>query len=238
MRPQEFFMRGVLISISMLALLFTSCIDNKGYEEDKDVSPDAVFFEYKVWGEETDSLVTLYLQFRLGGKNGKALVLQNPSSVMLDGDTLEVDSARLTGAYYEIRRPLNSFSGNHSIVFTDLNGKQYKEDFRFIPFILKTKIPAVINRGDIHFDFEGFEKEDYITLIATDTSFRSRDIQKIDTIKNGRLTITAEELDDLVNGPVNIQFYRDVDKKVKNGTKEGGRISVSYGLQREFELRD
>ena len=65
----------------------------------------------------------------------------------------------------------------------------------------------------------------------------SKDIHEIDTVKNNRLIITADKLKNLTDGPITLQFYKEIEKPIRNGTKEGGRISISYGLQREFELR-
>jgi hypothetical protein len=42
----------------------------------------------------------------------------------------------------------------------------------------------------------------------------------------------------LKNGPINLQFYKELEKQVKNGTREGGKLSITYGLKREFELMD
>jgi Cu/Ag efflux protein CusF len=227
----------LLTSTSILTLILTSCTSNE-VGNSKDVNPDAIFFDYRIRGDEKDSSVTVYIQYRMGGPNGTTLVLNDPARVQLDSEILNVDSARLSGAFYELQKPSHEFAGRHIILFTDLNKKEYKEEFVYQPFRLKVKIPAVIKRNDLVFDLEGLEPLDYINVSATDTSFTSKDINRIDTVKNGRVTITTDELNALVNGPITIQFIKEIEKPVKKGTKEGGRITVSYGLQREFELKD
>jgi hypothetical protein len=222
--------------IFLLSIFSYSCTSNE-IGNSKDVNPESIYFDYKIRGEERDSSVTLYLQYRMGGPNGTTLVVETPAKVQLDSETIPVDSARLTGAYYEIQKPSQSFAGRHSIVFTDVNNKQYEQEFIYQPFKLKTKIPATINRADLAFDFSGLASEDYIRVILTDTSFMSKDIHEIDTVKNNRLVITADKLKNLTDGPITLQVYKEIEKPIKNGTKEGGRISVTYGLQREFELR-
>ena len=174
----------------------------------------------------------------MGGKNGTTLILDEPSKVLLDGEQLKVDSAKVTGAYYEAQRPFASFAGKHTITFTDLNKKEYKEEFEFSPFTLDPNVPATLNRGDLVFNFKGLDSVDHLNVILTDTSFQSADINDIDTVKNGRLVISADRLSALVNGPINLQFYKEMEKPVKNGTKEGGKIYINYGLKREFELKD
>ena len=78
--------------------------------------------------------VTVNLQYRMGGRNGTTLVLNEPSKVFFDGEQLKADSAKVTGAFYEVQKPLSSFSGKHVISFTSLDNREYKEEFEFIPF--------------------------------------------------------------------------------------------------------
>ena len=223
-------------SISALTLILFSCTSNE-IGNSKDVNPDAVFFDYRIWANEDRDDVTVNLQYRMGGKNGTTLVLDEPSKAMFDGELLKVDSAKVTGAYYEVQRSVTSFPGKHTISFTDLNKKEYKEEFEFVPFTVDS-IPPVIHRGDLVLTFKGLDSVDYLNVVLTDTSFTSADINDMDTIKNGRLIISANRLSAVNNGPINLQFYKEVEKPVMNGTKEGGRLLISYGLKREFELKD
>jgi archaellum component FlaF (FlaF/FlaG flagellin family) len=179
------------------------------------------------------------LQYRMGGKNGTTLVLHEPSKVLLDGEQLKVDSAKVTGAYYEVQKPIASFAGKHTISFTDLNKKEYNEEFEFAPFTIEPNVPATMNRGDLVFTFKGLEAVDVLSVTLTDTSFQSTDITNdIDTVRNGRLVISASRLSALVNGPINVQFYKEAEKPIKSATKEGGKLYIRYGVKREFELKD
>jgi hypothetical protein len=227
-----------LKNIALVSLLFLfSCTSNE-IGNSKDVNPDAVFFDYEVWAEEGKEDVTINLQYRMGGKNGTTLVLDEPSKVMLDGEQLKVDSAKVTGAYYEVQKPFASFAGKHSINFTDLNKKDYNEEFEFKPFTLESNVPSTLNRGDLIFDFTGLEPIDYLNVILTDTSFASADINDMDTVKNGRLVIKADRLSALINGPIHLQFFREQIIQLKKPTQEGGKFIITYGLKRDFELKD
>src|SRR2546423_8243666 len=223
--------------IAAVTLILFSCTSNE-IGNSKDVNPDAIYFDYKIWANEKDSNVAVYLQYRMGGPNGTTLILNDPAKVEIDNEPVTVDSSKFGGAFYEVQKPVRSFTGNHTILFTDLHKKEYKENFSFTRFTVRTKIPSVVKRGDLVFDLDGFDPADYVRVIATDTSFTSKDIHEIDTVKNGRLIIRADKLKDLVNGPITLQLSKESEKPVKNGTKEGGRISVSYGIQREFILKD
>jgi hypothetical protein len=226
----------LFISTLVLTSVLFSCTSNE-IGNSKDVNPDAVYFDYEVWADETNSDVTVNLQYRMGGKNGTTLLLDEPSKVMFDGEQLKVDSAKVTGAYYEIQKPAASFAGKHTVTFTDLNKKEYKEEIEFTPFTIES-IDSVIHRGDIVFTFKGLDPVDVLDVALTDTSFASTDINDTDTVRNGRLVIPAKKLSALVNGPITLQFYKETIRPVQNGTKEGGRILIRYSLKREFELKD
>jgi len=227
-----------LKDIFLVSLVFIfSCTSNE-IGNSKDVNPDAVFFDYEIWAEEGKEDVTVNLQYRMGGKNGTTLVLDEPSKVILDGEQLNVDSAKVTGAYYEVQRPISSFAGKHTISFTDLNKKEYNEEFEFRPFTLDPDVPSTLNRGDLVFNFKGLEPVDYLSVILTDTSFTSKDINDVDTVRNGRLVIEANRLSALINGPIHLQFFREQLLPLKKPTKEGGKFMITYGLKRDFELKE
>jgi hypothetical protein len=204
---------------------------------ERGVKTGGIYFDYKIKGEEKDGKVTVYLQFKEGGPNGPSLILNDPAKVELDGHAIDRDNAKVTGAYYEIQRSADSFEGKHIIVFTDLDEKKYNEEFQYHPFGLQKEIPAIINRGDIMFDLKGVKNMDAIRVAATDTSFASRDINEIDTVRNGKLILADSKLKSLVDGPIILMLSKETDEPIRNATKGGGRIVIDYGLQREFELR-
>ena len=235
-------MKQLCITISTLTstltsfFLFYSCSSNE-IGNNKDVNPAAVFFDYEIWAEEGREEVTVKIQYRVGGPNGTTLVLKEPGNVKLDGEELRLDSTLFSGAYYEVQKPFSSFAGKHTILFTDFNNNEYHEEFEFRPFYIHPDVPAVLTRGDLVFQLVGLEPEEQIRVILTDTSFTSPDINDMDTVRNGKLVISADRLSALMDGPIDLQFNREFERPVKNGTKEGGVISITYRLKREFELK-
>lgn len=223
-------------TITLIFFLLFSCTSNEIGNSD-DVKPDAVFFYYEIWAEEGRENVTIKLQYRMGGPNGTTLVLTHPGKVELDGEEIMPDSAKFSGAYYEIHKPLHSFAGKHSIVFTDLNNNKYSEEFEFIPFEISPELPPVLKREDLVFNLKGLEPEEIIRVILTDTSFSSQHINDMDTVRNGKLIISADRLSALKDGPIDLQFNREFERPVRNGTKEGGLLSITYRLKREFEMK-
>jgi hypothetical protein len=229
---------GIAVVVVLSGLLgLLGCSSNE-IGSAKDVNPEAIWFDYRVWGDEEGGNMTMKLQYRFAGPNGTTLLLEDPSKVEFDGVAIKADSSKWNGAYYEINEPIKEFAGRHTIVFTDINNKQYKEEFSFQPISLKTPVPAVVTRDDLFFELEGLAPRDYVRIMITDTAAFSEGISRIDTVVNGRITITRAQLENLKSGPVHLEFSKEDEKRVKNGTKQGGKLYVSYELKREFELRD
>lgn len=226
----------LFLFIPVVFFAISSCTSNE-IGKGKDVNPETIYFDYKVWGDETDDAMTVMLQYRFAGKNGTTLVLDDPAKVELDGKLISVDSSKWSGAFYEVRIPMKDFEGKHNIVFTDLNNKEYKEEFDFKPIHLLTVIPSEIKRGDIILHVDGLDPVDYVRVLLTDTSFASEDINEIDTVKNGQVIISEADLAKVFDGAVHLELAKETELPVKNGTAEGGRISFSYGLKRDFVLK-
>jgi hypothetical protein len=234
--------RLFVLLLCVPSIFFVTCTSNE-IGSSKDVDPESIYFDYKIWGEEGNDSLTIKLQYRFAGENGTTLLLDEPSKVELDGEVLKADSSKITGVFYEVQKPLATFTGKHTITFTSGNKKQYKEVFNFEPISLANPVPATIQRGNLVFapmviGVNGLSNDDKVRVLMTDTSYLSEEINRVDTVKNGRLIISKEELTALSNGPVHLEITKEYEKAIKNGTPEGGRISISYGLKREFILKD
>lgn len=202
------------------------------------VDPDEVWLDYQVWGEESKENVTVMLQFRTNHSEKDTRLLEEPAGVAFDGEDLKADSSKMTGFYYEMEKPLQTFAGKHTILFRDFEGKEYVEKFSFQPFWLEEEIPQQVGRTGLNIQLKGLEKESYIRIIALDTVFRSNGINDVDTVKNGQLILSEKRLRNLKNGPVHIEIFQEEEWPLKNSWKGGGRLSLSYGLKRDFELID
>jgi hypothetical protein len=222
----------------ILPVIFLSSCNSNEIGSSEDVNPEAIYFDYKIWGDEGNDNLTVRLQYRFGGKNGTTLTIENPAKVQLDDELIPVDSTKMTGAFYEIHKPINKFNGEHTIAFTDMNGKQYREKFRFQPLKLKTALPETLKRGKMLLEIDGLDCECFVRVILTDTSFTSEGINRMAMVKNGQIIITEEDLKNLVNGPIQLELIKEEERRLKNGTREGGGFSISYGLKREFILED
>jgi hypothetical protein len=217
---------------TIIALLFFSCQGKKQGTP----GTDAVFAAYTITAEEGGENVTCLLKFHQRNSRGPALFLEQPAGVTLDGVSLEADSARLSGAYYELQRPLTGFEGIHTIVFKNSEGKEYKEDFRFQPFTVTNDLTGTVPRGEIVLQLDGLEPTDYVRVLLTDTSFTTTDINEVDTVRNGRISISRAALRNVASGPVTLHLFKEEERRLKNAPAGGGLLSITYGLSREFEL--
>src|SRR3979490_656544 len=105
---------AAIISSSLFLFIF-SCKNEIGGS--KDVNPQNIYFDYRIWGEEGKDNITCLLKYHFNGQNGVSLLLDEPSRVELDGEVVRADSAKLSGVFYEIQKPLNDFTGKHIITF-------------------------------------------------------------------------------------------------------------------------
>jgi hypothetical protein len=217
---------------TLIALLFFSCQGKKQGTP----GTDAVFAAYAITAEEGGENVTCLLRFHQRNSRGPALFLEPPAGVTFDGIALQADSTRLGGAYYEWQQPLASFEGTHTVVFKNAEGKEYKEDFRFQPFILTNDLTGTVPRGEIVLQLEGLAPTDYVRVLLTDTSFTTTDINEVDTVTDGRLSISRAALRNVASGPVTLHLFKEEERRLKNAPAGGGLLSITYGLSREFEL--
>jgi hypothetical protein len=234
-----------MIRLSLLLMFFSSfgagCNNNRQADDDperiKDVDPESIWFDYQVTGEEGNDSVTVKLQYRYG-EAGPTLELSEPATVSIDGKMFPYNTSKITGPYYEMQFPVKSFSGDHSITFTNINGKRYEQKFSFQPIALQTEVPSVIKRNTMIFQLNNISPGGIVRILMTDTAYASEGIERLDTIKNGQIIISEDELGKLANGPIHFELIRENERQIRKGTAAGGKIAVSYFLKREFILED
>jgi hypothetical protein len=221
-----------LLSFFVLGTLALTACQSSEIANSKDVDAESVYFSYQVSHQEGDADVSCVAQYRFGGNKGTTLLLQPPSKVRFDGATLRADSGRIAGAYYETKKPVGSFAGEHTWEFTDLKGKTYTETFRFRPFALAAPIPPVLERKDWSFRFEGLENGDLVRISIADTAFSSENISREFTVQNNQVTIPLAEIKPLSAGPLRIDISRHEESQLKEKTREGGILTIDYQLKR------
>jgi len=214
-----------------LLLLITGCAS-----KDKQLDSNQFFFDYTITGEEENDSVTVMLQYR-EEEAGEVVSIEGMGQVTLDGIPLLAESTKITGAYYEVQRPLADFAGSHTIIFTAKGNKEYKEEFTFQPLQLLTTLPDSLPAEELMLELNGVEKGDLVRILMTDTIFGSEGIERLDTIQaDNRLLVSREEMAGLASGPVQLELVKESEDPIQNGTPGGGRLFRSFRLKREFWL--
>jgi hypothetical protein len=230
------FLLAVLLSIVVMSSSCRSRDKRAEIGSSKEIIPEAIFFDYQVTGEEDNDSITVLLQFRSWGEFGATLALDTPGRVQFDGELIKGDSTKITGAFYEIRKPLKTFNGPHNIVFTYDAGKQYREEFIFQLLKLAADIPATLRRDSLDLSLLGLDSGDVVRVVMTDTVFGSEGIDRLDTVKDGHIIITPKELKTLADGPIQLHLVKESETPVKNRSRKLGRLYMIYRLKREFLL--
>jgi hypothetical protein len=226
-------------TFTRLLLLALTAVSSCKEEDDKaeNESWDAadLYFDYRISGEEGKNDVTLLVQYKKGGQSGKAISLADRARVDLDGQVLKADSAKLSGVFYEARRPLVDFAGVHRITFSITGGKQFSDEFLFTPFTLKNEIPERVSRNGLDIVLDGVDEGTPIRYVLSDTSFESNGINEVEKLVNNTLHIDGEQLEGLKSGPVSLLLMMEMDKRL-NSPGGVGRLRILYELKREFLL--
>ena len=221
--------------VSLMVILW-GCADEKN--EPKGGKPSVIFADYRFTGDDGKEMVTGLLQFFEGSRKGEPMRLTPPAGIQVDGVALVADSALRTGAYYEVQQPLQQFRGKHTLILTDEHGQTHREAFEFEPLLLQTELGPTVKRGALELEVSGVQKGDKVRVLLTDIDFDTDDINRLQTVTDGKLVISAEELQTVAAGPVTLMLYKEVEKTLEKGTLSGGRLSITYGLSREFNLVD
>jgi hypothetical protein len=200
------------------------------------LTKDHLFFDFTVTGSEDMEDVTMRFEFRQN-KKGRSLLLKDSAEVRLDGEKLNADSSKYSGVYYETRKPLASFAGQHSISFRGTDGVQLEQPFWFLPFKLREELPKQISRRPFAIRIDNPDTSiKKLQLVMVDTSFKSKDVNDDVSINNGEIIITADMWNRLVNGPIILELHSEKLIPLSQKPRKGGKMAMFYSVAKEFEL--
>jgi hypothetical protein len=230
------FSKTRLVLFLGFAAIVAGCTNRDKIESTVDF--DRLYFDYAITAEEDAGYATCVFQFKEGGEDGSAVNIE-PANVQLDGVKIGTDSAKLSGFFYEVQKPIDSFAGKHVIVFTTPNNKRYKNDFEFSPFTLEEEFPGKITRKPFSIQLRNFPStEKSIRLLLLDTAFESSGFNDMIPVVNGKVNIDEAILGSVKKGPISLALYMEQEIPLQEKTMAGGRIFITYGLKRQFELAD
>lgn len=235
-----YFRRKLSVKKILLITLLISGVScgTKDKKVDTTLEIDNIYFDYKISAEEGYDNLTVLLKYRNDDKNGDAFAPEVLKNIKLDEEILVPDCSKMGGVFYEIQKPINTFSGKHYITFFTNEGKEFKEEIVFSPMILTTVIPETIKREDLVLDFTGLENEDHVRIVLTDTSFFNDGVNRIDAVLNNQMILSKKDLGSLADGPIVLEFIREFERPIKNAGEAGGRVRINYTLRRSFNLQN
>ncbi|MBK8606897.1 MAG: hypothetical protein IPN82_08770 [Chitinophagaceae bacterium] len=235
-----YFRRKLSVKKILLITLLISGVScgSKDKKVDTTLEIDNIYFDYKISAEEGYDNLTVLLKYRDDDKNGDAFAPEVLKNIKLDEEILVPDSSKMGGVFYEIQKPINTFTGKHYITFFTNEGKEFKEEIVFSPMILTTVIPETIKREDLVLDFTGLENEDHVRIVLTDTSFFNDGVNRIDAVLNNQMIVSKKDLESLADGPILLEFIREFEQPIKNAGEAGGRVRINYTLRRSFNLQN
>lgn len=217
-------------------MLLVACLGSPG--QDQQVDPDDLFFDYKIWGEQGNDSVTVMLFFRNGGPTGPPVRIAEPGSVRLDGEQLQPDSNAMTGVFYTAHREVGQFTGKHSILYTDVNRRTYREDFVFRPMTFRSPLPDTIRRARLIVQLDGVDKMDVVRVLVSDTSYPGEGIDRMDTVWNSQVVLTRNALSYIHSGPVYLELSREKEWPIEQGHETRGLVTITYTIRKELTLID
>ena len=223
-------------SVLILTAIVAACTNRD--KTDSGLKFNALYFDYTITADESTDNVTCVFQYKDEDVEGKSINV-DPATVELDGQPLKTDSAKLSGSFYEVQKPLDSFRGKHTIVFIPSQGKPLKNEFRFTPFVLAEELPEKLSRKPFTIEVKNFPAtEKSVRLLLLDTAFKSAGFNDLVPVVNGKIKIDQLILNTIKKGPINLELFMEQEIPLQQATNAGGRISITYGLRREFELID
>ena len=197
-----------------------------------------IYLHCQVTGDDEREFVSVLVQLFRAKPEGKAIKMEEPGFVELNGMVMEPDSTSVTGYFYELLIPTEDFRGEHKLTIADGNKDQASEIFSYTPFQMVSQPGTTISKQDLVFELRGLEDREPVQLVLIDTVYRTSDINRIDTVENGKIRIAKEDLRDIREGPVTLLLFKEEKREIKAAQLKGGRLNLSFGVKREFELRD
>lgn len=215
-------------ALSVLILLAACNTEEIG--KSKDVNPDSVYSEYTINDNEVSDEALARARFRFGGPEGTTLLLSDSEYVSLDGAKIVADSTKSMGVYYETKKTPASFSGSHTWVFSNRNGKQFTNTFNFAPVRVSNAIPAKISMKDFVLQLSGVTDSMKIEVNVSDTASKTDDLE-INAIGKSAVTIPGASLAKLKPGPITIDIMATERHSLKSTTPEGGEFVIYHDLK-------
>ena len=225
------------VAMWMVALVsLTACNTGESRAGEQEVAGGLREFvpDFQVSAEEGGNWVTCLLRFPKR-RNGKSYPLPEGMKVSIDGQEILPDSAGISGIYYELQQPLESFGGDHTITIRGREG-EYSIPFRFEPIVLENARDSILSGEDTYFELKGAVEGDMVHVSVIDTSFSSEYINKEEKVWEGKVMISSIEWAQLTPGPISLELSIEHRASLQEWFPKGGTIRIMYDIRRDLHL--
>lgn len=215
----------IIYPIVMIALL-CSCGSTDTASSDS-VKQSEIYQSYSLNYDAGDREMSATASFRFGGSTGTTLKLAGESSVSLNGEKMSPDEGIFTGTFYSIDKQ-EDFSGRYTFRFTDGDKKVYTNIATVSPLAI-TEYPQNVDKSTglmVKWDIPLRDNET-ITLYMEDGKNNIAS-STISTIGASSIELSAEQMNAISPGKVNLYLTRESSLSLKECTHLGGDLSVKY----------
>ncbi|HEY0434069.1 MAG TPA: hypothetical protein VGC95_09365, partial [Chitinophagaceae bacterium] len=125
----------------------------------------------------------------------------------------------------------------HQLVYEDADNVKHRAQFEYEPVMLQPVEEGDARMNGLHLQFNSPGDSAVIRLAIADTSFVSRDINEMDTIRNGAVTIPPVKLQSLRPGPATLVISHEIEQPFDTSHVIRGRIMSAFEIQRTINLQ-
>lgn len=213
----------------IVALITYGCASSE-IADSKDVNQKKIHQSYSVtYDAAGDDSYAVWAQYRFGGNKGTTLKLSEPSTVTINGETMEENQSDFYGCSYEAKiKGTNKFS----FKFIDTEKTEYVNTITVLS--AEPKEVKVINADretNIYWIGNKLEKNETVTVIIEDNA-GARAEASTDIVGTDYVVVKPEDLQFLVNGDGQIYFQRIKSLSTQQAADEGGSIWCEYNSEK------
>lgn len=224
-------MKNLLYLSTLLGFIFllTSC----GQISSEDVATDLIKTNYYARYEEADKVVEADGHFLLDDSFGTYVTLDGTSHLKINGNVAKLKTTIVNQKYYQIKKHQFDLQVRREFEFefVDKEGRSYLNRTS-IPNQVRFTVPKKVLKGEsLVINFSVDDINDGATSVDGYISFGNGSFYQYakGNVKNGKLTVSAESLNNLENTTnLTVSLCRVMSKRVTDHPGSGGRLVSSY----------
>jgi len=220
-------MKKNIFIIGIFLLFIFSCAK----EESKNVNQDSIYTIYELsYNASTDKTIAK-ATFRFGGMTGTLLDLNEPAIVTFNNEELLYNS--ITGVH---KKEFARLIPTGSFIYKDLDNNTFT-NAAVINNIDYPSINTISSGAAFTFTWIGNPIQTNETITLTINGVLATEVFSSSIAGTTELVLSASKLQNLGVGSATCTLQRSFNKlSVNQGTSEGGRMAISYIIQKTINI--